>query len=53
MHKCLYEYSEGKFEELLTALGDHGRVVEHLQHTVRLALDHYHTWQAKRNTKHL
>ncbi len=53
MFKCLSEYEEGRFSELLMALGhgDEHRVVSHLRDTVRLALDQYHAWQAKRNSK--
>ena len=51
MYKCLREYEEGRFEELVSVLGhsDDYCVVDHLQGTVRLAVEQYHSWQAKRN----
>ena len=52
MYRCLQDYYDSKFDDLVISLGhsDEHRVVDHMKGTVRLALDQYHSWLARRNS---
>ena len=51
MYQCLVDYQDNRLGELVAAFShsDEHKSVHHLRSTIAAAVDHYHTWQARRN----
>ena len=54
MYQCLQEYQDSRLNELVSSFSHSDleqRTVEHLRATIAAAIDHYHMWQARRNSQ--
>ena len=54
MYQCLQEYQDSRLSELVSSFSHSDleqRTVDHLRATIAAALDHYHMWQARKNSQ--